>query len=288
MNNQEHLQIQPIARACTPSAIPSEPASRQGGGKLTKEVLGFSPDAAEVADLIEQHLRGGLIPAKDQEAFRRMLSMLRAGEFTGKRAYESLLSAIASGPAAENAVSLLARLFRPDDVIELRAIGPTGGAVSFNGRLARDRERMTAFVRENNGRRNVYFGINPRRADMAGTAAAGKAEDIVSRRYCVLDLDDKDAPTEAGWGKAIEELATLDPTLIVASGNGSHVWLPLEPLAGADLAASVARLPMRWPPSAPTTWRTCPASSAYPAPSTSPRDRNARVPGTRPGWPWHK
>ncbi|WP_197646317.1 AAA family ATPase [Tabrizicola soli] len=158
-----------------------------------------------------------------------------------------LLDALRVGPAARLALDAIAPAYAPGDVIELRALDPAGGgAVSLNGRLDNPAERaaLMDFIRQHNGRRNLYVGINPRRLDMAGTGENASAQDVVARRTVVLDLDHKDAPdADQGWTRTVDALrAELDPLMVVDSGNGVHVWLPVENLSGPDVVASAAPL----------------------------------------------
>jgi hypothetical protein len=91
---------------------------------------------------------------------------------------------------------------------------------------------------------NLYVGINPRRGELAGTAQAASADDVVARRAVVLDLDNKDAPgTDPNWTRTRDALvAEFNPLLVLDSGNGCHVWLDVQDLSGPDLAASAGPL----------------------------------------------
>ncbi len=167
----------------------------------------------------------------------------------------AVLDALRAGPAAGLALDAIAPAFAPGDVIELRALDPAGrGAVSLNGRLDNPAERaaLVEFVCQHNGRWNLYVGINPRRPDMAGTNQKASAPDVMARRTVVLDLDHKEAKdVDPDWTRTVDALrAELDPLMVVDSGNGVHVWLPVENLSGPDvvqasaapLAAAMARL----------------------------------------------
>lgn len=167
-----------------------------------------------------------------------------------------VLEALRDGPAAEMALDAIALAFAQGDVIELRALDPArvSGPASYCGRLedAEQRAAMAAFIRDHMGLRNLYVGCNPRGDDWAGLR--GKmvgskltfpdAADVPVRRNVVLDLDLKDAPdVDPDWTQTVDALRTeLDPILVLNSGNGYHVWLPIEPASGADVAASTARL----------------------------------------------
>ena len=170
------------------------------------------------------------------------------GLLSGTALADAIHDALKDGPAAGKALDTIAGEFAPGDVIELRALDPAGGPVESQcGRLddSTERQALEAFIRENNGRRNLYLGVNPRRADMAGTMRPAKAEDVVARRAVVLDMDLKDAPdVDADWSRTLDALADrADPALVLNTGNGVQVWLPIEPLTGADVdAASTAAM----------------------------------------------
>lgn len=207
--------------------------------------LGYVPSATEVADLIAAVLRSGLLAEVDRQAMSSILAALHRGQMTSDAAYRELLTALQRGGTADLALGILDALFGSGDVIELRAVGLTGGAVSYCGRLgkAEEREQLAAFIREHNGSRNVYFGINPRAPGLANTGRSAKAEDVVARHHVVLDLDLKDAPSsDPDWALTLTELDKLNPEMVVSSGNGWHVWFPIEVVTGGDLASSVAPL----------------------------------------------
>jgi hypothetical protein len=169
------------------------------------------------------------------------------GLLTTDRLKTRVLDALRAGPAAGLALCAIAPAFAPGEVIELRALDPAGGGgLSYCGRLEDPTERaaLEAFVRDHIGVRNLYVGCNPRRPDMAGTTQAASAGDIPTRRNIVLDLDKKDAPSvDPDWTRTVETLrAELDPPLVLDSGNGFHVWLPIEPVSGPDVVASTASI----------------------------------------------
>lgn len=167
------------------------------------------------------------------------------GEITPDGLKDAVLDALRAGPTAGLALEAIALGFAPGDVIELRALDPAGGGgLSICERLdnPEGRAALGAFIREHLGVRNLYVGCNPRRPDMAGTTQAASAGDVPVRRNIVLDLDLKDAqPTDPDWTRTVEALRSeLDPMLVLNSGNGFHVWLPIEPLSGPEVAASTA------------------------------------------------
>lgn len=196
------------------------------------------PDALKVA---AQH---GLI---DPAEAAQIEGLYAIGLLTPDGLKTRVLDALRAGPAAGLALDAIAPGFAPSDVIELRALDPAGGGgLSYCGRLEDPTERaaLEAFIRTHMGVRNLYVGCNPRRADMAGTTQAASAGDVPTRRNIVLDLDKKDAPsTDPDWTRTVEALrAELDPLLVLDSGNGFHVWLPIEPVSGPDVAAAAGPL----------------------------------------------
>ena len=151
---------------------------------------------------------------------------------------------LATGPAADKALDAIASLFQPGDVVEVTAICPAGGGrFSLSGILddPAKRAQLRAFVCAHIATRNLYFGVNPRSAACAGSTDAAKAVNVVARRTVFLDFDNKDAPSgDPDWSHATASIKTGSdpaPALIVASGNGTHIYLPL---ADADTPQGAA------------------------------------------------
>ena len=151
---------------------------------------------------------------------------------------------LATGPAADKALDAIASLFQPGDVVEVTAICPAGGGrFSLSGILddPAKRAQLRAFVCAHITTRNLYFGVNPRSAACAGSTDAAKAVNVVARRTVFLDFDNKDAPSgDPDWSHATASIKTGSdpaPALIVASGNGTHIYLPL---ADADTPQGAA------------------------------------------------
>jgi hypothetical protein len=137
--------------------------------------------------------------------------------------------------------------FKPGEVVQITALDPAGGdgGLVLCGELSvqEDRDRLKDFIRTHNGRRNLYFGINPRRAELRDTTTAGKLADVTARRTFYLDLDLKDAPdADPDWTQTLAELEAFGPEKIVETGNGYHVHFRTEELTGEALAASVGPL----------------------------------------------
>ena len=151
-------------------------------------------------------------------------------------------AALAAGPAAVKALDAIAPLFQPGDVVEVSAICPAGGGrVSLAGPLddLAQRKTLAAFIRTHCGVRNMYFGVNPRDASRVGATSAAGGADVAARRTAFLDFDNKDAPADdPEWSRTIAAITTdANPVLVVASGNGTHIYLPL---ADADTPQEAA------------------------------------------------
>ncbi len=169
------------------------------------------------------------------------------GLAVGEALADAICGALSDGPAAEMALDAIAPAYALGDVIELRALDPSGGgALSLSGAPDNPKQRtaLKGFIRSHIGRRNLYVGVNPRRVDLAGTTTPARAADVVARRAVVLDLDNKDAPdNDTEWTRTIAELTSATaPLLVLQTGNGVHVWLATDTVSGANLSASVAPL----------------------------------------------
>ncbi len=196
----------------------------------------------EWLDVLRSAAQRGLIaPAEAGQIEMQFL----AGPLTPEGLQARVIELLRTGPAARLALDAIAPAFGPGDVIELRALSPAGGGgLSICERLddPNGRAALEAFIRDHIGVRNLYVGCNPRRPDMAGTTQAATAGDVPTRRNVVLDFDKKDAPpVDPDWTRTVEALRTdLGPMMVLDSGNGFHVWLPIEPVSGPDVAASTA------------------------------------------------
>ncbi|MGY6706682.1 MAG: hypothetical protein ACXIVF_00015 [Rhizobiaceae bacterium] len=155
---------------------------------------------------------------------------------------------LADGGAPELALGEISKVFEPGDVIEIRCLDPYGErpAEIYCGRLdvLAERARMIAMIRAGiRAWRNLYFGINPRRVELAGTRQPASASAVWARRSVVLDLDLKDAPdTDPNWASTRRALRQLKPILELNSGNGFHFWFRIEDVEEADVAATTLPL----------------------------------------------
>ena len=125
------------------------------------------------------------------------------------------------------AVDFLERL-RPGGPWVLTAIQPDGPTVTTT---ARDANAARAFINANNGRRNLYYSVNPTRRAMTSKAAK---TDIAAVEYLLADLDPREdeSPKDAK-ARYLEALETHAPaaTAIIDSGNGVQVlWRLAAPI----------------------------------------------------------
>ena len=115
------------------------------------------------------------------------------------------------------ATNFLERL-RPGGPWVLTAIHPTSGRIETI--TARDATEARDFIRLHNGKRNLYYSVNPTRTAMTSKAAK---TDIAAIEYLLADLDprDGDSPEDAK-ARYLKALETFEPaaTAIIDSGNG--------------------------------------------------------------------
>lgn len=121
-------------------------------------------------------------------------------------------------------------LFEPDDVVEIRAIGPAG-QVERDWIPARWLTDFAPPHRWIEGKFGIYFGANPR------SGRGGSAADVALARCLFVDFDG----VESDEALARITAASLPkPNAILSSGGGVHAyWRLAEPLT--DLAAWTAR-----------------------------------------------
>jgi hypothetical protein len=141
------------------------------------------------------------------------------------------------------AVEFLEKL-RPGGPWVLTAIVPDGRTETIT---ATNSNAVAAFVRANNGKKNIYYSVNPTRTAMTSKAAK---KDIAAIEYFLADLDPKEDETpEAAKARYLDALETHRPTCtaIIDSGNGIQVlWRLAEPIAlVGDTAAMIADVEAR-------------------------------------------
>jgi hypothetical protein len=133
-------------------------------------------------------------------------------------------------PASDDLVAseFLERL-RPDGPWLLTAIVPDGKPTTFT---AYTTDQIEAFVRQHDGRANLYYSVNPTRTAMNKKAAK---TDIAAIEYVLGDLDP--ASNETSEDAKTRYLAQLNstfepkPTAAIDSGNGIQcLWKLREPI----------------------------------------------------------
>ncbi|GGD44715.1 AAA family ATPase [Sinisalibacter lacisalsi] len=201
---------------------------------------------AEWRHLLDEIQRAGLVWSEDRERVLRFQAEYACGLLGADTAQAAIADLLSGGHAARQALEAIDPLFQPGDVVEIRALDPAGGgARSHNGDLSvpDDRADLAEFIKTHNGRRNLYFGVNPRASALGGTDRAARDKDVAARRAVFLDMDRKDAPDmDPDWTRTRQELEALGPLLVVETGNGFHVHFRIEDQIGEDLSASVASL----------------------------------------------
>jgi hypothetical protein len=138
---------------------------------------------------------------------------------------------------------------RPAGPWVLTAIVPDGPTTTIT---ALDAKAVDAFVAKYNGKRNIYYSVNPTKRPMTKKA---KKEDIKWAEYVPADLDPDDdetpAAAKARYLAAIKRCKPK-PTAIVDSGNGLNVLCKLkEPsrdLATVEAASLALTLALGGPP----------------------------------------
>lgn len=125
----------------------------------------------------------------------------------------------------------LSVLFEPTDIVEIRLL--PSGQQAFCPSYFKAVERWSEIESANTRGQNVYFGANPRSV-AAGGKVGGKASDITLARCLFVDIDAE--INLAAVEKRIEEANLPEPTAVVLTGHGFHVWWRLrEPIT--DMAA---------------------------------------------------
>lgn len=205
--------------------------------------LGHDPTPAHVANVIDGMVRTALLPA---DPWAAQANAARAYDGTAADATDKTLNlygaacaqALTNG-AAERALEGAIRLgcFEPGDVLELRVVTP---AASYCGRPGEPAERagLLGFITRHYGRRDIYVGINPRVAALAGTGLPGRTETTAGRRVVPLDFD-RAPDVDPDWTRTLDAICEAFPrTRIVRTRPGGfHVWVPSNPMFGADANA---------------------------------------------------
>jgi len=131
---------------------------------------------------------------------------------------------IADGVAA---VGFLEKL-RPGGPWVLTAIVPDGPTETTTATSA---DAINAFVRANDGKKNIYYSVNPTRTAMTSKAAK---KDIAAIEFLLADLDPNEGERpEDAKARYLTALETQQPacTATIDSGNGIQVlWRLAEPI----------------------------------------------------------
>ena len=138
----------------------------------------------------------------------------------------------AQNSAAKSAVEFLEKL-RPGGPWVLTSIYPDKGWIDTI--TAKTHDEVRAFIGKWNGKRNLYYSVNPTRKEMTSKAAK---TDIAAIEYILSDLDPNEGETsEAAKARYLAKLATHQPiaTAVVDSGNGIQgLWRLAEPILLPD------------------------------------------------------
>lgn len=137
-----------------------------------------------------------------------------------------------TGASAETVAADFLEKLRPGGPWVLTAIKPDGPTETIT---ALDASAVCDFIRANDGRRNIYYSVNPTRKTMRSKASK---LDIAAIEYLLADLDPKDDETpEAAKARYLGRLEVSEPapTAIVDSGNGVQaLWRLAEPIKLAE------------------------------------------------------
>ena len=149
-------------------------------------------------------------------------------------------------PDLHNEAVVFLKLLRRRGPWVLSAIVPDGAIETITATTVDD---IRAFVSRHNGKRNLYYSVNPTRTAMDKKAAK---VDIAAIEYLLADLDPQDTETpEAAKTRYLAGLDVLKPvpTAMIDSGNGINVLLKLaepiilaEPVMGTNAKGEPAKV----------------------------------------------
>ena len=132
-----------------------------------------------------------------------------------------------SRSAEDEAIHFLEQL-RPGGPWVLTAIVPDGDTETIT---VRDAVAVRKFVAAHNGKRNLYYSVNPTRTALSKKAAK---TDIAAIEYALADLDPKEGESpEVAKARYLDALKAfeLEPSAIIDSGNGMQVlWKLARPI----------------------------------------------------------
>ena len=117
------------------------------------------------------------------------------------------------------------KMLRPGGPWVLTAIIPDGSTTTITARTPHEAE---AFIRQHDGKRNLYYSVNPTRTMMDKKAAK---TDIAAIEYALADLDPADGETsDAAKKRYLDQLDCFEPKPVAAvdSGNGIQALWKLK------------------------------------------------------------
>lgn len=202
----------------------------------------------EVQSLMLTHVKLGLLPT-DEVSVRFVKERLgveqSASTDPGGAAFDTLLELRRRGRLVRRQLDLVEGLHGPDAAIEFRALDPAGKATarSLTWVTGTDRTAIADWLHAQDGKRNIYVGVNPRVTALAGSTTPASEHHVASRNFVVFDHDNKDAaPGDPEWKNRVQQLRDLDPIMQVKSGNGVHTWFAIEPAMMPGAAPATAAL----------------------------------------------
>jgi hypothetical protein len=137
-------------------------------------------------------------------------------------------------PTKQNESIIFLEKLRPGGPWLLIAIDPDSGAILAKTVLSL--EAAEIFVNKWNGKRNLYYSVNPTRTPLNKKAAK---TDIAAIEYALADLDPNEGETsEAAKARYLKALEHFEPkpTALIDSGNGLQgLWHLLERIALSEL-----------------------------------------------------
>ena len=109
-------------------------------------------------------------------------------------------------------------VFEPDDIVEIRYV-PSGLSEFYTPTEIMD--YIKEIHQKNQSGQNVYVGVNPRKA------VGGKADVDVGMARCLFADLDHGATVESVTA-LLKEKDVLEPTLMLESGHGVHLYWKLD------------------------------------------------------------
>lgn len=196
----------------------------------------------EVQALAEQVKQHGLLGTDLGSLLlaRKFANEVNGGNVQG--AYACLLDQLRSGSAIDMALDAQERQHGTGKLLEFRMLDPAkkSGATIRYWRTGSDRCVIRDELRQHYGRRNLYVGVNPRKADKCRVAST--ADDVECIRYLVTDHDFKNAPpNDPMWEQARTCLRAAGPAMEVHTGNGFQSWNRVADVTDPAEQADVVR-----------------------------------------------